>query len=356
MSNPILKCAALVVALTVPRSFGQQQPAGNSPPAAAENNKPHRKPPPLKLSHTDFRKSAAELQKGPIIVGTITSGNPDKDVVLPPTGVLALQEANKFLYGENKPAADEDGWVTYTYGRGIPVVVASPLHLSTIRLEKGESIVAQSSDLVGDPNIKVIPRTFGSGADQQTFVLIKPTNAGESSDIVFGTSKRLYAIRVIVKPFDYTPRIAFRYPEDEQQQALSEYQAQLAAQEKAKKDEADRKTAENTLAALDTTGKPKNTRYTVKIKGKDAAYMRPTAIWDDGAQTHIDLPSNVAARNLPTPKVYGINGQDSPNIRYQGTNLIIDAICQRVELVSGHKQKLVITNRGSKKEVQNARR
>ena len=131
------------------------------------------------ISADDFRRAAAELQNTttPMITGDI-SKPPDHDYPLPPTGVAALEQANKFIYAENMPTVDSDGWVTYTYGRGIPVIVASPLHLVTVRLEKGEVVLPESSELVGDPDIRVLPRTFGSGDDQQTFVLIKPKNAG----------------------------------------------------------------------------------------------------------------------------------------------------------------------------------
>jgi type IV secretion system protein TrbG len=306
-----------------------------------------------KINVSDSPKGPYEFERDwLVVIGVVRHiQNHSLTVIVRPQAYVPFQLAPR-------PTIDGDGWVTYTYGRGIPVVIACPLHLATVRLQKGEFILPDSADLVGDPDIKVLPRTFGTGNDQQTFVLIKPKNAGVSSDIVFGTNKRLYTIRVLVKPFDYTPRVAFTYPDDEQREAWEEYQRkQQAARSEDQASRAD-ENAQRTLEALDTTREIQNTNYVIKVK-HHAAYMRPTAVWDDGVRTHIQLPEDVATRDLPIPKTYSVKGLDSPNYRYDRSKLIIDAIFERCELLSGtgrRQQKVIIINKNKPEEVRNARR
>jgi P-type conjugative transfer protein TrbG len=365
--NPILN-RCLIFALVLPVGMTWAQEAATPPAAPAKaavqssqqdkKTPSHAGTPALVVSHEELEQAVKELSKEnlPAIMANVAKP-PDHDIPLPPTGIAAMQAANKYIYGENTPTVDSDGWVTYVYGHGIPVVVASPLHLATVRLEKGELILADSAELVGDPDIRVLPRTFGSGADQQTFVLIKPKNAGVSSDIVFGTNRRLYTIRVLVKPFDYTPRVAFVYPDDDQKKAWKEYQQKQELDQERERRAQSEKNARELLARLDTSRDVKNTVYAVKVK-RHADYLKPTAIWDDGIRTHIQLPADAATHDLPIPKTYSPKGLDSPNYRYDGTKLIVDAIFMRCELISGvgqHQQKILITNKNKPTpEVQDA--
>lgn len=286
-------------------------------------------------------QSPASVPKDPFISGSIVANPNDADAILPPLGVIAIQEVNKYIYGGQAvaPKMDDGGWLTYEYGKSYPIVIATPLGISVIRLEKGEYILPDSKDLVGDPRLKVEPHTFGLGPDQQTFLVLKPKDAGTQTDLVFGTNKRLYTIHVIVKPHDYTPRVAFTYPDD--------WGAVMERYTEAHEEAAPKVVAPDPVKT-EESGVPKNTRYSIKLHGKEAEYMRPLAVWDDGIRTHIDLPKNVASRDLPIPKIYSVKGIDSPNFRYDGTNLIIDAIFDKCILVSGvgrHQQKVTITNK-----------
>jgi type IV secretory pathway VirB9-like protein len=152
---------------------------------------------------------------------------------------------------------------------------------------------------------------------------------------------------VIVKPFDYTPRVAFAYPDDDQKREWKEYQLKRTVEEQRARAEQAEKSAREALARLDTTRNVRNTDYVIRVK-RHADYMKPTAVWDDGVRTHIQLPVEVAAHDLPVPKTYSMKGLDSPNYRYDGAHLIIDAIFSRCELLSGagkHQQKVIIENK-----------
>src|SRR5437764_13357808 len=87
-------------------------------------------------------------------------------------------------------------------------------------------------------------------------------------------------------------RIAFRYPEEQEQK-------QKAAEE-AKREEARRQAAEEERLAQLNTAKPvRNWKYRIKLHGKDARYLWPERIGDDGVHTHIALSEEAGHRGLP---------------------------------------------------------
>jgi type IV secretory pathway VirB9-like protein len=379
--NPTRKYV-LLAALSLPAgmSFAQSTtPATAAAPKAGSKN--------LVITPKDWGDMAVEMRKSlstasaPAVVGTITVPNPhDVDIPLPPIGISAIQQANKFIYSEQTPTVDEDGWVTYQYGHGYPVVILKPDQLSAVRLDKGEYIMPGQKLEVGDKRVQVTPTMVGSGADAQTYLLMKCKDAGETSDVAFATNRHFYTLRVISKPMDYTPRVAFVYPDDEQEQVWQDYQTrqqkveQAQANQKALDDaqrqiQAAREEAVELRRKLAEQPNIKNSNYNIKSHGKDAKYMWPLSVGDDGVRTYINLPPNVASHDLPVPKIWSVKGQDSPNYRYAdgptGPRLIIDAIFDRCDLLSGtgrRQQRIIISNKApltqgtSQNEVQSARR
>ena len=351
--NPALKCF-VVLALSLPAGFLRAQTT--TPPSTPPVLPKHKRSVPV-MDHAAFAKAAHDLQSPNInsITGTITADSYDSDIVLPPMGIKALQLSNKFVYDDRPLKINDDGWVTYEYGHVLPLIILEPKHLSAILLEKGEVLTAGARQAFtgDDASISVAPRVFGTGSNVQTVIFLKPTDAGESSDLVFTTNRRVYTIRVVVKPHDYTPRITFTYPDDEAKHDLD--MEQETVQKSILADE--KKAAEERLAQLDTTRPVQNTDYEIKAKGRHARYLRPLAVWDDGIRTDIKLPPDIATLDLPIPKIYNEKGQDSPNYRYShdpdGVHLHIDAVFAKCELLSGvgkHQQKVLIMNLGRKQE------
>jgi hypothetical protein len=378
--NPTLKYTLLAV-LTLP--VGMTFAQAPTPAAAQSTTAPpvghHRAPKDVVVTPEQIRATAAEMQRNtmmqlPGITGMISAPNPnDVDIPLPPNGISAIQQANKFLFANDPPTVDEDGWVTYQYGRGYPLVILKPDQLSTVRLAKGE-FVQQGQLEVGDNRIQVVPIIVGSGtADAQTYLAIKCKNAGESSDIVFATNLRPYTIRVISKPLDYTPRVAFTYPDDEQKQAWKEYH------DRQRQDAADHAAVEQARLAQvaleqaqrDAPPVVRNTNYHLKFKGKGVQDIAPTAVFDDGLKTYIDL-GPLVARGLPIAHTFSATTEVPSNSTWQtipnGKRLTLDGIFYRVDLEVGvgrHQQRVVIINKSSKataaaetqaSEVQSARR
>ena len=358
MINPTIKCAkcAVLAVLSLPAGISYAQEPAQTAPSS--------KPREIVITPLDLQKAAREMQKDllknpPSLVGTINGPSPyDVDIPLPPQGISAIQQANKFLYLDEPPTVDQDGWVTYRYGRGYPLVILKPEQISTIRLGKGEFLrPGELPDIGNTKQIHAIPRIVGSGEDAQTFLLLKCEHAGEASDVVFGTNKRLYTIRVISKPMDYTPRVAFSYPDDEEEQAWRAYAEQRRVNQQSTATAQETKSAYTALkvaqAALEEERRNappvfRNTNYDIQANRKEARAIWPRVVGDDGFHTYIRLPDNIAALDQPDPKVWSDKGQVSPNYRYKGSLLIIDAVFRRCELVSGagHRQhKITITNK-----------
>src|SRR6185437_15453463 len=95
-------------------------------------------------------------------------------------------------------------------------------------------------------------------------------------------SVRPYYLRLISTDHQLTPRVAFTYPDDAARKAKEAVDAHNAeaAREKA---EVDR------IAKLSAPKPLRNWNYSFKLHGKDAAYLKPLNVADDGIHTRITL-------------------------------------------------------------------
>ena len=133
-------------------------------------------------------------------------------------------------------------------------------------------------------------------------------------------------------------RVAFTYPEDEAKKRAS---AEAAAQRE--------KLAAAKLAALDTEKPLRNWKYKVKLHGRDAEYLRPWKIGDDGVHTHIGMPEEARHRGLPVIQISDARGPIPANARWNGNELIVDAVFEHACLLEGvgrKQQRACITNEG----------
>jgi type IV secretion system protein TrbG len=137
-------------------------------------------------------------------------------------------------------------------------------------------------------------------------------------------------------------RVAFTYPDDEAKILKAADEAKRAAAER-QKAEAER------LAKLSTDKPLRNWNYEVKLHGKDAQYLKPEKIADDGVHTHITLSEEARHRGLPVVEITDARGPIPANARWDGNELIIDAVFEQACLVEGvgrKQQRACITNQG----------
>jgi len=219
--------------------------------------------------------------------------------------------------------AGPDGRVIYTWGKGIPPIVCALLQVTELDLEPGEHATEKDVD-VGDDEFHITVHKGGDRAGEFDYLIIKPTVANVETTLTVGTNKRVYYLRLIATQREHIARIAFTYPEEEERRRK---ESELA--EKAKADEAVR------LEALAPTREMKNWKYSVEVRGKDARYMLPVSVGDNGQRTEIQLSQQVRKLGLPAFEISGAAGPIPANSHWEENKLIVDALFDRGCLLSG---------------------
>ncbi len=292
---------------------------------------------------TPGAKTKRKGRSVPQIQGTI-SGNAievERQAPLPPSARLALAISEGWLNNGPEPLAGPDGRVLYVYGQGVPTVVCAVFQVCELDLEAGEAPKKDALDW-GDHRFEVAARTAGSGNQEFTYLVLKPTEPGLDTTMTIGTNKRPYYVRLVSTSHDHMARVAFSYPEEEAAKRKDEAEAKKA-EELRQQSEADR------LAKLNTQKAIRNWNYRVKLHGKDAAYLKPEKIGDDGVHTHIVLSEEARHRGLPVVQLRDARGPIPANARWNGNELIVDALFEHACLLEGvgkAQQRACITNDG----------
>ena len=87
----------------------------------------------------------------------------------------------------------------------------------------------------------------------------------------------------------------------------------------------------------------------MKLHGKDAAYLKPLSIGDDGSHTYIALSEEARHRGLPVVQMADTRGPIPANAQWKGNELVIDAVFGQACLMEGvgrQQQRACITNEG----------
>ena len=262
------------------------------------------------------------------------------EVILSPTALAAVRASEKWRGGSNEPAAGPDGRVLYSFGAGLPTVVCAPLRVCIIELQAGEHIVGEPQ--IGDSvRWNISPAMYGAGLEATSVIVLKPTISGLDTNLLIATDRRAYYLRLISKPEEYVARIAFQYPQDDnarkwQQQALDQ---QIAAKQAKRDGEA--------LPAMLAVDK---LNFGYRVNGPND-HLRPIRVYDDGAKTYIQMPSDMQHRETPVLLVLGSDGKgEMTNYRVRQQTFIVDRLFDRALLVlgSGKKSQKVEISRESK--------
>ena len=291
-------------------------------------------------SARNFVQSGHTGPKAPEIRGTIESIELHRQMPLPPSALLALQLSERWRNAGPEPVSGSDGRVLFTYGRTLPTVVCALLQVCELDLEPGETLIKDSLDW-GDHRFEVTPREAGAGADAFTYIVLKPTESGLDTTMTIGTDRRPYYVRLISTEHEHMARVAFLYPDDAEKRA-----AEAAAK---RTEEARQKAETERLAKLNTVQPVRNRRYKVQLHGRDAAYLKPITIGDDGVHTHIALSEEARHRGLPVVEIRDARGAIPANAHWEGNELLIDAVFEHACLMAGvaaKQQRACITNQG----------
>jgi len=264
-----------------------------------------------------------------------------RQVTLPANVRAALSLSESWLTTGPPPSMGNQGQVVYVYGVGVPTVVCAILQVCEVDLEPGDTLEKDAVDW-GDNRFEVATRKAGSGPDQFSYLVVKPTMPGLDTTMTIGTSKRPYYLRLVSTDKEHMARIAFTYPEEERKRK----EAELAA----KQAEGARLQAEaERLKALDTQKAIRNWEYDVQLHGKDASFLRPSWIGDDGVHTYLQLGEEARHRGLPVIEISDARGPIPANSSWRGNELVVDAVFQQACLLEGvgkKQQRACIRNKG----------
>ena len=329
-------------------AVGFSQQNGGPPPVQAKRLPPEKAKPSAKdangamIDRYDFGAQLSALQdsnappQGPTTAGggadptksLVPPGfKPKMDVQLTKTAEEAVQMSAKWMAEHNQPAVGHDGRVLYSYGTGLPTVVCAPLRVCMIELQAGEKLVGEPQ--IGDSvRWNLSPAMYGTGNSATSVIVLKPQSPGLDTNLLITTDRRAYYLRLLSKPEDYVARVAFAYPDDEENQ--HKWQQHLAEQ----KDQQAKSTriAELPPNAVDSL------YFDYRLKGDDN--IRPVRVFDDGKKTYIQISQAAKNREAPVLVVIGPDGkQEMVNYRVKDDMYIVDRLFERAELILGSGKK-----------------
>lgn len=161
----------------------------------------------------------------------------------------------------------------------------------------------------------------GTGAERQVHILIKPTANQLSTNLVINTDRRTYHIEVQALPSTYMASVSWRYPLDEMK----------ALEVKAER------VREQMPVASGLTPEALNFQY--NLSGAKVPW-RPVRAFDDGRQVFIELPTSIAATDLPPLFLLDADGKaELVNYRVSHRFIIVDRLFSIAEMRLGEKSR-----------------
>lgn len=248
--------------------------------------------------------------------------------------------ANQWKSHPDRPHRGADGSVVYLYGATLPTMVCTPLEVCAIRLQAGEVV----NDVhAGDTaRWRITPATSGSGDGQTTLVIVKPTDAGLTTNLFIATNRRTYSIKLASTQKDWIPMLSFDYP-DEVNAAWQAYRDQHAQQVAA--------------TTLPTGQNLANLDFGFEIRG-DHPRWTPQRVYSDGVKTYIQFPSaSFAGSEAPALVSLARDGglfssptKELVNYRVIGDRYVVDQVIDRAALITGvgrSQVEVIIEHRGN---------
>lgn len=207
----------------------------------------------------------------------------------------------------------------YAYAEGaLFQIYASPGHVTSIMLQQGEELVGPGPVASGDTVRWIIGDTVsGSGLTRRVQILVKPTRADISTNLVINTNRRTYHLELSATTSTYMAAVSWTYPQD----------ALIALRES----EAEAERAAPVAAGIDFSA----LNFDYRLSG-DKPRWRPVRVFDDGLQVFIEFPASIATGDMPPLFVIGAdNSAELVNYRVQGRYMIADRLFDSAELRLG---------------------
>ncbi len=197
-------------------------------------------------------------------------------------------------------------------------VYAAPGQITDIALEPGESLTGAGPIAAGDTARWIIGDTeSGSGVTRRVHVLVKPSRADITTNLVVTTDRRTYMLELRSGQKPYMPAVAWAYP-----QSPSQRQAMPAT-------------------PVIPAAAARNYRY--GLTGDNPPW-KPVAVYDDGRRVYVEFPRGIVQGEMPPIFVIGPEGEAQiANTRIYQHILIVDRLFGAAELRlgSGDRQQTV---------------
>jgi P-type conjugative transfer protein TrbG len=261
---------------------------------------------------------------------TIDPIAPDKP--LTPKERAGITVARTWINKFQTPHLDGDGVEHFTAGKGQVFVVTAVDHVTDIALAQGE-IIAPPLHLGDAESWKTHVAMSGSGQKTTSHILVKPIDAGLSTNVVIETNRRTISVALTSRRQDYMPLVSLDIPSDDDDKVWSAAVARYDQPGTA------------ATAASPCDQQPVITPDQFKITGDDVtwrpvqAYVVSTPV---GMKTCIDFPSSIGSEDLPALLALADDGGwfSSPtkkmiNVRYVHRRFIADELLTRFILVDG---------------------
>lgn len=218
-----------------------------------------------------------------------------------------------------EPVLSFGGKLVYVHGASLPTIIASPMQVSDVELQKGEKV---HEIVVGDSARWMIESgSIGSGPAETVHLFIKPIDAGLESSAVVTTDRRVYHFRLISQRAGHTPYVGFTYS-DQLKTIYAEKRAQEEREKHWNSTDIDGKNVD--LSKL-------NFAYTVK----GSAAWKPERVYDDGQQTFIRLPEKAKTNEMPVLLVRKGSQNIMVNYRVVDQAMVVDGLFDKISLILG---------------------
>jgi P-type conjugative transfer protein TrbG len=211
----------------------------------------------------------------------------------------------------------------YPYAEGsVYHVYTAPGRITDIALQPGEALGAVAA---GDTVRWIIGDTAsGAGDTRRSHVLVKPSIVGLSTNLVITTDRHVYHLSLTSTARTALTALSWTYPQDQL----------IALQKRAEATEAAAPVASG--LAIDQL------HFGYAVSG-DKPDWRPLRAFDDGRQTFIEFPAQIATGVAPPLFVVGANGMaELVNYRMRGHFYVVDRLFDVAELRFGLKRQQIV--------------
>ena len=261
-----------------------------------------------------------ELPKPLPLPGQLKPVEPSRRTAEPADPTARVNQAN--AAARIQPV--RDGFINavqvYPFTQGaLYQLYTAPGQITDIALQTGEQLVGSGPVAAGDTVRWIIGDTeSGTGTTRQIHILVKPTRAELTTNLVINSDRRTYHMELRSTASTYMASVSWQYPED-----------QLIA---LRRQNADAQAAALIASGVDLSAL--NFRYAID---GDNPPWRPLRAFDDGRQVFIEFPRGIGQGEMPPLFVIGPEGKTSElvNYRVRGNYIVVDRLFAAAELRFG---------------------